>query len=89
MSISRKLPEVIRRRLLRRYYQVTFSSEAGREVLDDLALFCGAGQDQFSTDHAKMAYAAGMRRVWLRIQSNLNMTEEEILSVSKKEPGDE
>ncbi len=64
-------------------YQDTFGSPQGETVLADLHEFCGADKTSFGDDPYLTAYNEGMRRVWLRINSFLNMTDEQILRVLK------
>jgi hypothetical protein len=63
---------------MRRAYQATFDGPMGKEVLKDLAKFCGTGKDGFSKDALEMAHNTGLRKVFLRIQSMLNITDDDI-----------
>ena len=63
----------------RKMYRTCFESEAGKHVLEDLRGFTGEGTDLFVSESAtSTAYNLGMRRVLLRIQSWLNMTQAEV-----------
>lgn len=59
-----------------RSYQVTFDSEAGKDVLADLARFCRADQSTFHPDPRVAANLDGRREVWLRIQQHLKLDSE-------------
>ncbi len=68
-------------KLLRRRkysYMDTFNTSAGELVLGDLARFCKAQETTFHTNERAHALAEGRREVWLRIQTQLNLTEEQI-----------
>ncbi len=62
-------------------YVDTFSSPVGERVLADLHEFCGAGKQSYVADPYQTAYNEGMRRVYLRIQGFLRMTDEQITRV--------
>lgn len=63
---------------LRQAYQKVFSGPLGEEVLRDLAVFCGVGKDGFSRDPYEMAHNTGLRKVFLRVQSMLNISDQQI-----------
>lgn len=63
---------------LRQSYQKIFSGPPGEEVLKDLARYCGIGKDGFSRDALEMAHNTGLRKVFLRIQNMLNVTDDHI-----------
>lgn len=53
-------------------YRVTFSTEAGREVLKDLENFCNYNHPCFVRGEADTtAFSLGMRNVYLRIKKIL------------------
>ena len=63
----------------RRYaYQTTFKGPPAQAVLKDLARFCRAHESTFHADPRAHAMAEGRREVWLRIQSHLNLTTDEL-----------
>lgn len=59
-------------------YRTTFSNPPGEEVLVDLARFCRAHQSTAHTDPVMAARLDGRREVWLRIQSHLRLSDEEL-----------
>ena len=73
---------------MRRSYQHSFGSPAGRQVLADLAKFCRATQTCIVTpggldpkvpiDVERTLVLEGRREVWLHIQQYLNLTAEEL-----------
>lgn len=69
----------------RRAYQACFSGEPGKAVLEDLTQFCRGMKSTFSRDPYEMAFREGRREVWLRIQSHLNITEDDIWSLFNRE----
>lgn len=75
MSIE-KLKDNLRDR--QRAYQVTFSNEAGKAILRDLAKFCRAHQPTFHADPRVHAALDGRREVWLRIEQHLKLSDEDI-----------
>ena len=68
---------------IRNDYEAAFSSPQGERVLSDLRIFCGATKSSFDSDPYQTAYNEGLRRVWLRIESYLAMTDERILRLVK------
>ncbi len=64
---------------LKTAYQITFSGEGGTAVLGDLRRFCRADEPCWSEDQRHHARYEGRREVWLRIQNELNLPEEELL----------
>lgn len=64
---------------LRRYaYRSVFHGPQGSEVLRDLAVFCRANRSTFHEDSRAHALAEGRREVWLRIQSHLQLSEDQL-----------
>lgn len=59
-------------------YQQTFKGPVADEVLRDLARFCRANASTFHEDARLHALAEGRREVWLRIQSHLKLTPDEL-----------
>lgn len=60
-------------------YKEVFESNAGKKVLADLAIFCGQYAPTYQQgDPYDTAYKEGMRRVYLRIHSYLNMDHAEV-----------
>ena len=50
-------------------------------VLEDLSKFCRAHETTFTKDDRASLMLEGRREVWLRIQSYLNLTSEELYSL--------
>lgn len=65
---------------LRRAMKATFTDA---EVLIHLANYCGAMRTSFSSDPLEMARREGRREVWLEIQKNLNLTEEDLYNFAR------
>ena len=62
-----ELDRTMTQRRLRRAYRVVSESEEGRQVLEDLRLFCHYDQPVYVIgDATATAYQDGMRRVYLR-----------------------
>lgn len=76
MSRIRAIRDFISKRRLS--YVRCFNSPAGQDVLLDLAKFCRANESCFHADPRAHAVAEGRREVWLRIQKNLNLTDEQL-----------
>lgn len=72
----------------RQQYLQTFSNEAGKNVLADLATFCRANESTFHPDPRIHAVLEGRREVWLRLQNHLKLTDEELFEIygRKKSP---
>lgn len=68
---------------LRRAMQKAFEGETGKEVLVHLAQMCGATRSNFRSDPLDMARMEGRREVWLEIQTNLNLTESDLVSMAR------
>jgi hypothetical protein len=62
----------------RNVYCKTFLNPMGQEVLEDLARFCRATETTFNPNERAHCVAEGRREVWLRIQKNLNLTDEQL-----------
>ena len=62
----------------RQDYKEVFGSPQGERVLKDLHTFCGADKQSHSSDSHQTAFNEGLRRVWLRINGYLSMTDEQI-----------
>lgn len=62
----------------RRAYKTLFESPQGKEVLKDLAQFCGMHRDCFNENAIIMAHNTGLRKAFLRIQNMLNVTDQQI-----------
>ncbi|SRR5258706_10585305 len=73
---------------MKRSYQFSFGTPAGRHVLMDLAKFCratqtcivtpGGGDVRTPIDKDRTLVLEGRREVWLHIQQYLNLTPEEL-----------
>ena len=68
---------------LTRAYQEIFGSPQGQVVLRDLAKVCNAATTTFDKDPYEMARKEGMRQVWLIIQAQLNITDDDVIELSK------
>ena len=69
-------------------YQQTFKKDdlLTQEVLSDLAAFCRANESTFNPDARVHAVLEGRREVFLRIESHLNLSSEDLWKkYSKKE----
>ena len=66
-------------------YQKTFRSPTGDAVLRDLATFCRANASTFHEDARLHAVAEGRREVWLRLQSHLQLTPDELWRLTSGE----
>lgn len=69
-------------RTLRKAYGKVFLSEAGQLVLQDLAKFCRASDSVMDADDRKTFLLIGRHETWLRIMNHLNLTVEEIYTLS-------
>lgn len=65
----------------KRAYQQTFASPVGKEVLADLAKFCRANDTCFNPNHDIGLMLEGRREVWLRIQSHLGLSPEQLVEL--------
>jgi hypothetical protein len=59
-------------------YRQVFRSPNGERVLADLARFCRANVTTMHPDARAHALAEGRREVWLHIQEQLQLTEDEL-----------
>jgi len=59
-------------------YKRTFGTESGAKVLKDLAKFCRAHESTFHEDPRVHGVLEGRREVWLRIQTNMQLSDEEM-----------
>lgn len=76
----------MRDRLFRRSnnYRRTFDNPCGKSVLADLKRFCHAVTPTANIDNPYATYVAeGRREVWLRIQSHLNLSDEDIYNLTE------
>lgn len=71
----------------RMQYLQTFSNEAGKNVLADLAVFCRANESTFHADPRAHAVLEGRREVWLRLQNHLRLTDEELYELYGRKKG--
>jgi len=67
-------------------YQRTFmlTNRDNVVVLDDLAKFCRANESRFHADERASIIMEGRREVWLRIQQNLQLTDEQVWKLYHK-----
>lgn len=72
----RKVQDFLLRR--KQSYRLTFKGIYGEQVLEDLAKFCRAHETTVSQDEKMMWVLEGRREVWLRIQHQLQLSEEEL-----------
>lgn len=86
MSVLEKIRDFISGR--RYAYTQVFhpSNPHAQEVLEDLAKFCRAHTSTFHTDPRAHAVAEGRREVWLRIQRNLQLTDEQLWALHGAAP---
>ena len=68
-------------RFRKRAYQLSFMSPNGQQVLQDLCIFCRANETCYDDDPRRHAVLEGRREVWLRIQSHLNLTSEQLFAL--------
>lgn len=59
-------------------YRVTFTGPRAEDVLADLAKFCRATESTFHVDPRAHAVAEGRREVWLRIQTHLKLSDDDL-----------
>lgn len=59
-------------------YRQVFRTPNGERVLADLAKFCRANRTTMHPDSRAHALAEGRREVWLHIQQQLQLTEDEL-----------
>ena len=64
------------------YLQTFEGHGAGREVLMDLAQFCRADETTFHVNDSMKDVLIGRREVWLRIQQHLNLSHEELFTLT-------
>lgn len=66
-------------------YQRTFNGPDGQNVLADLRRFCRATTPTADVNNERTTYLLeGRREVWLRIQSHMNLTDEDIYSLMEE-----
>ena len=69
----------------KRAYQKTFDNPEGRKVLADLRRFCRATLPTADIENERATYLLeGRREVWLRIQAYLNLTDEDVYSLTEE-----
>ena len=59
-------------------YRQVFRTPNGERVLKDLAKFCRANSTTMHPDPRMHALAEGRREVWLHVQQQLQLTEDEL-----------
>lgn len=77
----------------RRAYQSVFNNSPGKEVLEDLAKYCRVYKKNYEMGMSQLdlAYVAGMKDVYLRIQNHLNISDDDVwqlLNQPKQEKSD-
>jgi hypothetical protein len=66
-------------------YKRTFEGAIDQQiVLKDLARFCYAHKTTFHPDAKVQQHREGRREVWLRIQEQLNLSEDELFALFEK-----
>ena len=66
-------------------YQLTFSSPAGKAVLDDLKVFCRGRETCVVPGNRDATYVLeGRRETYLRIQDHLELTAEQLIKLYSK-----
>lgn len=83
MDIKAKLKDFLITR--QQAYQQTFTGVFAERVLADLAKFCKANDTAFHPDARVHAVLEGRREVWLRLQKQLNLTQDQLLKLYKIE----
>jgi hypothetical protein len=79
----------IRLKVRRTAYQATFSGAPGNAVLADLRRFCRGTVSAADVNNVQATYLQlGRQEVWLRIQSHLNLTEEQIYNLIEEFPNE-
>lgn len=79
-------PLTLRRR---RAYVKTFDNPEGRKVLADLRRFCRASLPTADVNNVHTTYLLeGRREVFLRIQTYLNLTEEDVVQLIEDYPNE-
>ena len=74
----------------RRYaYQKTFNGPLAEVVLKDLSRFCRAHESTFAIDPRAHALAEGRREVWLRIESHLKLSPDQLWQLYSGRPSEE
>jgi len=68
----------------RHHYRETFDDHSGRYVLRDLMKFVRWHDDLFRPEQRTQDYLLGQRSVILRIVHIMNMTDEQILNLTKE-----
>lgn len=68
----------------RRAYEAVFKGPKAETVLADLKRFCHAETSTFDADPRIHAFREGRREVWLRIQSYMALTEEQVRAFKEK-----
>lgn len=64
----------------KRAYQLTFGTEAGKTVLNDLGKFCRANENcAVPGDHDRTWALIGRREVYLEIRNYLDLTPEQLV----------
>ncbi len=83
MTVNKKLLE------RRAAYHKTFNNPEGEKVLADLKRFCRATLPTADVNNPNVTYLLeGRREVWLRIQSLLQLTEDDIYNLIEEYTND-
>lgn len=70
-------------------YAKTFNNHEGRKVLADLKRFCRATVPTADVNNVHTTYLLeGRREVWLRIQSMLQLTDEDVVQLIEEYPNE-
>lgn len=75
------LRNLFRKRRLAYHHVFNKDNRYTKEVLMDLAKFCRAHESTFNQDPRVQSNLDGRREVWLRIQENLELSNEEVYAL--------
>lgn len=87
MPLPEKVVQYVQRflRSRKRAYVETFDNPVGNRVLKDLAKFCRAHTTTMHPDPRVHALLEGRREVWNRIAAHLQLDDEQLWSLYKKD----
>ena len=81
MNVIQAAKELIRRR--KYAYSILLRTPEGQEIIQDLARFCRATTTTFHRDPHIQAHLEGRREVFLRIQNQLHLTDEQLYKLAQ------
>lgn len=76
------IEQLFKIRARKQAYQLVSNQPAGQIVLADLAEFCYAYETTFDPDPRVDARKQGRRDVWLRIQGQLKLTDDDLYKIA-------